>query len=494
MQQDGDPKTYFINLQSAYEKLLYQQLALVTWQNLEVDGYTHTPFIAFDTGAYSDVDPKKTTSVGNYYLPGVEKLDVQFDFQGDCYYLLDAIPTYNNEETVSGPRCNGAHALPGGTHKSMANNSQTYANLTIHDFIIPSVLGWQKHSKTNGYATAASNGNIVNDLQAPGVVNIPVCDILAGLDDHGVGCPKIGFDTHKNKVCDLVSANEGMEPPGLYQPGKCRVHVEQWQRNEMTNGENVLNNFQLAIDIFDNANHEIASATKESAIKPLEVVNSELPFDLIVATGTGDNDPLSFWYADQFWLSSTANAKQCQIGSYDSGSRKLDCTFDCPLPPSEPPVSATSAYPLPTGPVIAIGGPTTFINTYTRPSPIGTTAAQPTPKYAGGTCVVLVKQYQKHEEGENPTGDYEIEASVKDTRGAPIDGASSGKVAAPSGKPVPLIGMKGPFTVTALGLDADPLIFTYNDQTFNSSKGRKDPCRVDNFNNGNRNVGCKFAC
>lgn len=493
LEQDGDPANYFTNLQPTYEKILYQQLALVTWQNLEVDGVKHTPFIAFDTGACSDVDPKKAISVGNYYLQGVEKLDVHLDFQGNCYYLLDAKP-YVNEETADGPICNGANALPGATHKDMTDNAPEFSNLKIEDFIIPSVLGWQNHSKTNGYQSAASNGNIIKDPQAPGVVNIPVCDIMANPDNPGVDCPKICLNTYKNKGCDLVPASEGKNEPGVYQQGGCRVHVEQWQKNEIINDVNLLNNYQLEIGIFDNDNRLIGTATKESAAKPLEVVNSELPYDVIVAPGAGDDDPVSFWYADQFWLSNTAKANQCHVGSYDSGSRKMDCTFDCPLPADPPPVSATLANPLPTAPVAAIAGPTSFVNTYSRPSPTGAAAAQATPTYASGTCAMHITQYQKNEKGSNPTGDYEVEVTIKDANGTPIDGAESGKVAAPSGKPVPVSGLKGPFTVTALGLDSDALVFNYNGDTFNSSTQENGPCSVGAFDSGDRNMDCNFSC
>ncbi|KAI4113343.1 MAG: hypothetical protein LQ345_005656 [Seirophora villosa] len=104
---DMDPKSHFMGLKPIHRRLLYQQLALLTWQKLEVDGKAHVPFIAFDTVPCAEVDPDDEKSVSNSHLDGIEDLDVQVDFQGHCYYLLDAFPKAYAARTSTN-RCNGA--------------------------------------------------------------------------------------------------------------------------------------------------------------------------------------------------------------------------------------------------------------------------------------------------------------------------------------------------------------------------------------------------
>ena len=304
-------------LSQNYQHLMFQQLAVITWQDLQADGYNHTPFIGFDSGPCAKVDPSKSISVGNLQLPGVGKLDVSVDFQGDCYYLLDAIPSGVGSISDAATKCNGAHALPGGTHTEMRANN--FSGLCVEDFVIPSVLGWLNNSKVNGYKNAFAENELIQDPQAQGVVNFPVCDLLAPtLGGIGVGCPLLGSDADASNGCFLVPANDGPAPPGTYQAGKCGVAVEQYQRTE--SNENPFHAYQLAVTITDSLGRAVGEATKQLAPDILDIVDSSLPYDLYVSAGTGDQAPIQFWYSDQFWDSSnTSPDNNCNSTAYATG-------------------------------------------------------------------------------------------------------------------------------------------------------------------------------
>ncbi|KAL9053741.1 MAG: hypothetical protein Q9206_003813 [Seirophora lacunosa] len=454
---DMDPKSHFMGLKPTYRRFLYQQLALITWQTLEVDGETHVPFIAFDTVPCAEVDPDDEKSVSNSHLDGIEDLDVQVDFQGQCYYLLDAFPKAYAARTSTN-RCNGARHLPGGTHKTMKANSEEFAKLSLEDFVIPSVLGWQQHSKTNGYASAGSNGNLIKDPQQAGAVNIPICDYVANAKSPGVGCPRIFEITGNDKQCALVPASEGKNPP--------------------------------------------------DAAKPLEVDNTALPYNLIVAAGALDVDPVSFWYADQYWTSKeTDEPHSCKGGKdggddeYANGARNMDCNFDCPLLKPEdgdPPASATVDHPLPATPVQAVAGVSSFANTYSKPA--GPAPAAATPTYVSGVCPMIITQYQKHEKKSNPSNDFQVEISVKDSEGN--QAAYLPKKACPIGEPVTMKGLRGGDFNVIVGKDLGderltdytPLSFTYSGQGFDTNRLKCRKGKDGQYQNGDRELDCNIKC
>ncbi|KAL8717224.1 MAG: hypothetical protein Q9225_005509 [Loekoesia sp. 1 TL-2023] len=495
---NADPHDHFTGLIPKYQRLFFQQLALVTWQNLEVDGKTHIPFIAFNKGPCDKVDPKQKTSAASHgYLEGIDKLDSHIDYQGDCYYLLDAYPEVDQTK-AEGPQCKGNHHLPGGTYKDLTvDNVDQFQNLSLEDFIVPSVLGWQNHSKTNGYESAVSNGNLIDDPQAPGVVNIPICDYVTDLKHPGVGCPLVDQDAANTKKCKIVPASEGHNQPGQYQQGGCRAHVVQWQKNEVKNNANQLPDYQLSVNMYDQDNRPMGSATKQDAAKPLEVDDTVLPYDLIVVPGVTDDDPVYFWYADQYWMSNeTDHPHKCQGGGgkgggggYDNGFRQIDCGFDCPLkqPDDDPPTSATIAHPLPGPPAMAVAGATSYVNTYSKTMPA---VAAATPDYTSGVCVPEARK------DSNPTNDYQLEINVKDSDGK--EAANLPKVPCPSGKPVAMHGLKGgDFTVT-VGKDLDeplkddsPLSFNYNGQDFDTKSLK---CNIGGYQDGDREMNCNINC
>ncbi|MGI4812135.1 MAG: hypothetical protein ACRYGG_02150 [Janthinobacterium lividum] len=502
MKEGGDPNDFYTALVPVYERILFQQLALFTWQNLEADSVTHLPFIAFDTTPCDQVDPTNSNSVGNSILMGVNTLDSNITYNGNCYYLLDgkpgsqAIPDSGGLDGVPAmePVCDGANALPGGTNGDMNANSQVFAQLSLSDFIVPSVKGWAGNHNQNGYPAAGSNGQLVSDPQDAGAVNIPVCDYIGNPNAPGVGCPRLD-NSASSKACVPWPPSSGTNQPGDYTPGWCGVHVEQYQANE--GNENPLNHYQMEVLIKDADGRPIGQATKQSVTGPLAVTDSVLPFDLIVMPGVNDSMPVQYWYSDQYWTSDSQQ-NQCNMGSYDSGNRNGDCGFNCPFPLAgeAPPVSATQ--PLPTKPSDGIGGDTTYLNTWTTApattaAPTGTavktTSAAPTPTYATGSCGLHVEQFQKNEGTENPTSNYQIEATIFDGKGNAI--GTSGQVPALTGTPVVVTGLVSPLTITAGAVDSDPLTVTWAGNTWLTNGTQ---CSEGAWDSGNRNMDCGYQC
>ena len=351
-------------LETVYERILYQQLAVYTWENLEPGGAGHIPFIAFDTKPCDQVNYSNKTSTLENVIKDISKSDSNMTYNGHCYYLLDG----TTKEHLGKHSCVGK-ALPGGTHTDLSGNAQDFADLSLGDFIIPSVKGWLAHNQQNGYQNATDTDQIYTDPQDAGVVSLPVCDYLNKPDSPGVYCPKFGSKAD-GKSCSTYDESTGLNQPGDFVEGRCGVHVEQWKKNE---DQNPLNTYQLSINILDGDRRLIGSATKQSAAETLEIVDSVLPYDLFAATGNTDKSPLSFWYSNQYWDSNNSGngSHQCSVGQYDHGSRQMDCSFACKKPSNDedPPVSAIVAHPFPNKPTAAIGSSTTFSNIYATATP-----------------------------------------------------------------------------------------------------------------------------
>ena len=352
-------------LEQVYERLLYQQLAVYTWENLEEGSTGHMPFIAFENGPCNknnSTDKKSDAkSPLDSVIDNVSKSDTNVTYNGTCYYLLDGT---TKTHLLLEHSCIGK-ALPGGTNKDMNDYSGEFAQLSISDFVIPSVKGWQDHNRQNGWKDNTGTGQIFTDPQDAGTVSFPVCDYLGNPDSPGVGCPKFGKANHTS--CYFYDQSYGLNQPGDFNPGWCGVHVEQWRPQS---DENQLSTYQLSATIKDDFGRPIGNAIKQSAAETLELIDSVLPYDLYIATGASDDAPLKFWYSGQYWNSSS-KANQCSVGDYNDGYRQMDCGFHCTKPTDgeNPPASATIQYPFPNAPTAASGGNTTFLNTYiTRPT------------------------------------------------------------------------------------------------------------------------------
>ncbi|KAI8961303.1 hypothetical protein F5Y11DRAFT_326528 [Daldinia sp. FL1419] len=107
-----------------------------------------------------------------------------------------------------------------------------------------------------------------------------------------------------------------------YIAGRCGIHVIQYQKNEHGVGANYRFDIRI-VDAGGNTvgldnGHDIPNFSSAA-------ISSELPYQLIVTTGSVDNDPVQFSYAGYTFSSSTG----CSTGKYDGGNREMDCGFGC---------------------------------------------------------------------------------------------------------------------------------------------------------------------
>lgn len=66
---------------------------------------------------------------------------------------------------------------------------------------------------------------------------------------------------------------------------------------------------------------EVGEATKQSAAEPLEITDSSLPYEVYVSAGADDSAPITYWYSDQYWNSSTADpGRNCHVGGFANGT------------------------------------------------------------------------------------------------------------------------------------------------------------------------------
>ena len=213
MEQSSDPKELFVSLASDFRRIVFQQLAWVTWQFFEPDK-KHMPYIAFDHGPCSKVKGENLDSKG--IIKEAPKLGSGYDYDGNCFYLLDAL----KEETEGSKnlhkrfvptgyvqrsyKCDGAHALPGGTAESLGGHGDDFGGLSLKDFIEPSVKGWKKNGNKNNYQMASDKGSPVDSTTDAATINIPVCDYLADQDNPGERCPALGESISPGKgACEM---------------------------------------------------------------------------------------------------------------------------------------------------------------------------------------------------------------------------------------------------------------------------------------------------
>ncbi|KAI0539460.1 hypothetical protein GGR58DRAFT_464364 [Xylaria digitata] len=112
----------------------------------------------------------------------------------------------------------------------------------------------------------------------------------------------------------------------LYVPGKCYMHVTQWQKNE--NG--VGNDYEYDVRLKDAIKGPIGGVDhmaipSSQTGKVVGGKDSQLPYDMIISSGAVDKDPVHFAYAGYKFSSS----KGCHTSGYKKGKRNIDCTFHC---------------------------------------------------------------------------------------------------------------------------------------------------------------------
>jgi hypothetical protein len=113
-----------------------------------------------------------------------------------------------------------------------------------------------------------------------------------------------------------------------YAQGACGVHVVQYQKNENSKGLNPTDYYQVQFEVKDADNNIITTSPKSQAKSddPVSIQGDGLEYPFSVTVGDIDSDPISFKYNDQEWDS---DADQCSDGSYDTGTRNMDCGFTC---------------------------------------------------------------------------------------------------------------------------------------------------------------------
>ena len=480
-------------LETVYERMLYQQLAVYTWKNLEDGKAGHVPFVAFDTQpCETGAKLNKTSSPLDHIIKDVSKSDTNITYNGNCYYLLDGT---TKSDFLGKHTCIGK-ALPGGTNKDLDGNWEEFRSLSLSDFIVPSIKGWQNHEQQNDYQNDSALGSIYTDPQDAGVVSLPICDYLGKPDSPGIGCPRFG-GSHGSS-CYTYDESTGVNQPGNYVEGRCGVHVTQWKKD--AGNDNI---YQLLVNISDADGRIIGAATKQSAAETLEIVDSVLPYDLYVASGTSDDDAIKFWYANQYWDSDSKGngTHQCSVGKYSHGNRDMDCSFDCPKSDpdadgtDDPAPSATIAHPFPNTPIAATGGDVTFSNIYITATPTSNvTAPAPTSSYATGWCSAHIRQYKKNEgkKSDNDTPNDKIQVLLKGADSKPIQGPDA-LLPAPAGTPVTISGLASPFSVTVGADDKDALSMGFAGQTW-FSNDTSHHCKSSGYDGGHRDVDCGFKC
>ena len=222
----ADINDTFTAMVPQFEQILFQQLVVFTWQNLEADGVTHVPYITFANKPCDQIGASD---------PNTFPSDSNITYHGKCYYLLDAKPGVTGYaagyegSSVPLQGCVQGSALPGGTNADMSQNAAIFANLSLAEFIIPSVEGWIQNHNQNGYPTASAGGQLVESPLTAGSVSIPICDYIGNPSNPGVGCPLFSNAlTSDGKKCSLVPPSAGKNLPGDWNPGTCNIHIDQW--------------------------------------------------------------------------------------------------------------------------------------------------------------------------------------------------------------------------------------------------------------------------
>ncbi|KAJ5594360.1 uncharacterized protein N7459_000568 [Penicillium hispanicum] len=306
--------------------------------------------------------------------------------------------------------------LKGGENTTL--NGETWG-ISLDDIIISSFGGFMQNNKRNGYALQSGASTIVGaewnitdsqwpmlgHVRTPGFFNFTIC-----LDP----------EEARNNIMNLVHPPCGTVPQGAadldggensagFVPGWCTVHITQFQPDQYKAGThmdytyiNPLNEYQLAITIFQGDGHPIAYATKQPVDGALSI-NSTLPYPLIVQDnykGSDDSDWLSFWYNDQWWLQ-VDQLHQCNIGKWDHGKREGNCGFTCNSPEDDP--AGTPPRAVPSNAVQAFmgtGSPSSFGNAK---------------DYAKGKCQLHIRQYQQNElTNDLNAGTYAMELTLYD--------------------------------------------------------------------------------
>ena len=109
---------------------------------------------------------------------------------------------------------------------------------------------------------------------------------------------------------------------GDFVPGRCGIHVTQWQKNENGVGAD----YQFDVVVNDGVGNGVGGVSR-LAVPDFETrsFTSGLNGDISITAGAVDADSVKFVY-EGFTFSS---ANGCATGGYEDGNREMDCGFAC---------------------------------------------------------------------------------------------------------------------------------------------------------------------
>ncbi|KAJ3723841.1 hypothetical protein C8R42DRAFT_472623 [Lentinula raphanica] len=116
----------------------------------------------------------------------------------------------------------------------------------------------------------------------------------------------------------------GAPTTGKPKSGNCGLHVYQYQMHEKS--VNPVGHYTVVAIVKDAAGLVVGFEGDGNASAGT-LVHSQLPNPLRIKAGTTDSAPLMFGYGKDIWKSD--NKARCKVGSYDGGSRQMDCSFKC---------------------------------------------------------------------------------------------------------------------------------------------------------------------
>ena len=159
------------------------------------------------------------------------------------------------------------------------------------------------------------------------------CNQIVKVDPNDFSKKCVFWDRYGAK--DTKLNNCGLEngpvpdPPsaGAYAPGRCGVHVTQYQKNEPKS--NPTGDYKFDITIKDAKGATIGTNYGAVAKNGVGVgVTGKLPWVLVVTAQSVDHDAVLFNYSDQAW-GSNDQEHHCNFGGYENGNRDGDCEFNC---------------------------------------------------------------------------------------------------------------------------------------------------------------------
>lgn len=131
--------------------------------------------------------------------------------------------------------------------------------------------------------------------------------------------PRIGLGGPENSGLD---SNAPVGDAG-YATGWCVAHITQYQKTDPAT-----DSYSVEVAIYDANENEIGSTGGAVSSADTVSVTSALPWTLEVTTGSVDDDPVTFAYADQT-RNSYDQSYASNFGAYDSGDRNGDTGFAC---------------------------------------------------------------------------------------------------------------------------------------------------------------------